>query len=177
MKLYIFLSLVLLAASVASAAPDYILLGPYNLSFDLGDVPDYEIMLDDPKFSETLEGTPYIEYGGRISDGHEAIGFVLQKLETCPAKVPDPLAVLRYSFASSGFGESSHREIDGCPGAVLLSTDRKLGDIYAALYYPAFADGSMTVLFVSTYPWDEGTLAMLRTIHVGEIFLCPGEDA
>lgn len=62
------------------------------------------------------------------------------------------------------------RKIDGYDGAVSSVTMRKSGyqglDTYVALYH---LSSTTSVSIVSTYPWDEGTLNLLKTIHVEEI--------
>jgi len=169
MKLYLFLSLVLLVASVASAAPDNIILGPYNVSFDLGNVTGYQIEVDEPKSSESLEGVAITRYRGWIRGSGDSIAVSLMKFDIPPDLNLDPLAVLMY--ASSGIvTEGAHREIDDTQGAVALERNSDVGDIYNSLYFPEFARGTLQCLILSTYPWDEGTLSLLRTIHIEEVW-------
>lgn len=39
-------------------------------------------------------------------------------------------------------------------------------DVYAAIYYPS---STTTASIVSSYPWDEETLQLLKTIHIEKI--------
>jgi hypothetical protein len=64
--------------------------------------------------------------------------------------------------------EAAGRKIDGYDGAVAsgttwISSDIGDVDLYSAVYRPSL---TTVVGLYSFYPWDEGTLSLLKTIHV-----------
>ena len=69
----------------------------------------------------------------------------------------------------SGF-QSSTRTIDGMNGAVASMTIKSAPEIFIdtfdAAYTPAIDPTHLMVELISTYPWNEGTLQLLKTIHV-----------
>ena len=72
----------------------------------------------------------------------------------------------------SGY-QSDIRTIDGSSGAIASGTFAATNDIYVTLYHAAYmlpSDPASTVVqIVSTYPWNGGTLQLLKTIHVEEV--------
>jgi hypothetical protein len=65
--------------------------------------------------------------------------------------------------------QAAERNIDNTHGAIASGKSRALivvTDVYIAKYYPS---STTDMNIVSTYPWDEGTLSLLKTIHVEKI--------
>ena len=62
--------------------------------------------------------------------------------------------------------ESAGRKIDGHDGAVVAGKMRSNGmeiDTYSAMYFPS---STTNAVIVSFYPWEQGTLQLLKTIHI-----------
>ena len=65
--------------------------------------------------------------------------------------------------------QAAERNIDNTHGAIASGKSRALivvTDVYISKYYPSSTTDRN---IVSTYPWDEGTLSLLKTIHVEKI--------
>ena len=71
------------------------------------------------------------------------------------------------SYSSAlGVGEVA-RTIDGVSGSITTAGPLDNGiTIYMAAYHPSFDPKRVNVTIISNYPWDEGTLKLLQTIHV-----------
>ena len=66
--------------------------------------------------------------------------------------------------------EVAGRRIDGHDGAIGSGTLKEVGsgqevDNYLVSYYPS---STTKVTIISSYPWEEGTLQLLKTIHIEE---------
>ena len=89
-------------------------------------------------------------------------------LNTTP-KPEDMAAILQQSFVGQGMKnvQATTREIDGTLGAIGVGEDPTFGldtKFYEASYVLPHAEGF--VYITSLYPWDEGTLRLLDSIHV-----------
>lgn len=63
--------------------------------------------------------------------------------------------------------QAAGRNIDGFGGAVTSGNTRvNTGITFDAYVAMCFISSTTNVGIVSTYPWDEGTLQLLKTIHV-----------
>ena len=163
----------LLIAPLCIAEPDSVNMSPYMVTFDLG-VPtsSYEVSVSRPVKSETLAGDSSTDYVFEISDKwtdahYFTVGVYVKSYDSQDVLTPDSLLVILESTLRDMGGEniqSAIRTIDGRDGCV-ASCD--VGDFtfYAAQYvistYPC-----TYVVIASTYPWDEGTLSLIKTIHV-----------
>ena len=68
--------------------------------------------------------------------------------------------------------ETTARTIDGVTGVAASDDLVYLGASikqYSALYYPVFDSKRLSCLILSEYPWDEGSLQLLKTIHIEKI--------
>ena len=161
----------------AFAEKDSVTTGPFKVSFDLGLPKDtYSVTVGDPKEQESLSGDKSTDYSIEIRNstglaGAIFIGFTDFQKDVIPTPTSEDLkAVLRSLIEANEIGfeniRSAERMIDGKQGAVAsgkLSRNKIEGAMYCATYYPSARTG---VLIMSMYPWDEGTLQLLRTIHV-----------
>ena len=166
----------------AFAAPDSATTGPYNVSFDIG-LPqdDYYLTVSDPMETETLGGDKRMEYSLYIRDNSSLNRFMMIKIKHLDAGKDLPIVTgsdWEYILDSAYENDpacinyfSDKRTIDSADGAVASMThveDSKTTDIYHALYQTTF-DSNISVEIFSEYPWDGGTLQLLKTIHVEKI--------
>lgn len=156
------------------AVPENVTTGPYKISFDLGMPKEvYSVTVSDPKEEESLGGDKSIKYKINIKNDTTVSAFALISLtENAPLLTPHEMEkTMRYFLSENGFTnfETSEREIDGTTGAIgagdVSISGREMKECIAS-YYP-FND--LAVFIVSVYPWEEGTLSLLKTIHIEKI--------
>ena len=161
------------------AEPDSVTTGPYNISFDLGmPVSEYRITIDPPKESELLGGEKYNTYNMEIKDksetsaipGFATIGIVQYESEI-QLSPDDMIEALREKNP-----DTTKRKIDGSDGAIskmqLKTTERgqtSIADVFYVRFYLNADPKHSVCTIVSIYPWDEGTLSLLKTIHIEKI--------
>jgi hypothetical protein len=157
-----------------SAENDSVNAGPYRISFDLGLPQDaYKVDIGEPKESETLGGNRFTEYRVQIINetGPRLILLNLNRFEKDQA-IPTGSEIeqmLRSIESSRAYDiDAASRIIDGSAGAVRSAKIDSYGsttETYLASYFPKF-DPKLIVVIFSSYPWDEGTLNLLKTIHI-----------
>jgi hypothetical protein len=159
------------------AVSDSVTTGPYKISFDLG-LPNeaYTVTVSDPKEKESLGGDKSINYVINIKNETgitRLASLTLEQMQIKTFMTADEMQSGLRSILSDTAGlrnvEVAEREIDGKPGAI-GSGDLDVSGLnikmYQASYYP-FKD---TLTFITSgYPWDEGTLSLLKTIHIEKI--------
>jgi hypothetical protein len=148
MRLGLIILLAMLMIGVAFGEVDSYTVGPYKFSFDMGFPTDLEPM--GPEFSETLDGTATTTYG---LNGGDQNGIL-------------DLSVREYAQGadfSGWYQGTTHRIVDGHEAMINKSEDKKLGSVYVACWS---IDDKTGAVILSTYPWDEGTLRLLKTIHI-----------
>lgn len=164
-----------------STKPESIVLGPYAVSFDLGNVGAYSINVEQPEEKENttsyiakIEGkgsAPFL-IGMEIVEYHEN-SKLLSDLEE---KVRKGL-VSNPSNSSGKCGEPTlvARTIDGKPGTLgsITCTDSMYDVIYYPLdYFPENNTATSAVVIGSFFPRneatsrDEATSSLVKTIHV-----------
>ena len=160
------------------AVPDSVTTGPYKITFDLG-IPKeaYKVDISDPKTKESLSGDISTTYNIQLINKTGILRratIILTSYETEQViPLQDELVKIEKYVLLQIDGlydiEVAGRKIDGYDGAIGSGTLRNSGielDTYAAIYYPS---STMTVSLISLYPWEEGTLSLLKTIHVEKI--------
>jgi hypothetical protein len=163
----------------ASATFDSITTVPYKISFDLGLPRDaYNVTVADPKSTETLGGDKITIYEISIKNStpftFDMMYINLAYQDT--AQYSQNLSSIRqYEVVYKQALESEYtrvetatREIDGTWGIVARADDA----ICHVIYYPLI-DSHLKMVISSTYPWDEGTLSLLKTIHVEKVNTAP----
>ena len=171
MRLIAIIALLALSLMPCIAEPESIITGSYNISFDLGLPKDaYTIDVKDPKETESLSGEKEIVYSLGIqseSDSDQLAAFSMTEyVEKQPAASASPSKMeeaMETLFPSSA--RIASRNIDGKNG-VIAEYSAKDMTVYTILYYP---NAYLLATMMSTYPWDEGTLSMIKTIHVEKI--------
>jgi hypothetical protein len=167
---------------VVNATPDSVVTGPYKVSFDIGSTRDsYNVTVPAPVIDETLGGEKRTEYSVNILNRTDHLRFILivvTELEKGSPTIPTGSNIettLKSNDANdpriSSF-QSSTRTIDGMDGAVASMTfnagSGTIVGMFDAAYAPAIDPRRMGVSIASTYPWNDGTLQLLKTIHVGK---------
>lgn len=151
------------------AVQENITTGPYNISFDLGLAKNaYDIEILEPIPQEDLAGHLSTEYLINLTDGSTRQGYIKVILFEDSLVIPtqselkDSLReALPYSLDDV---ETVGRDIDGHSGAAASAREYfSDNSIYFATYYLSQWE---TVTLMSKYPWEHGTLALLKTIHI-----------
>lgn len=164
------LILVLLLCSLiaASAFPDSVFVGPYKVSFDIGlNKTDYMTNISEPKYSEYLNGEKYKEWTLIIADKHIAAVIITENERSLFSNV-DYEKLVQDSTNTLYVKQHATRIIDGVNGGV--ADIQPIGEErhYNAGYSPSCCN--LTGAFiVSYYPWDSGTLQLLKTIHIEKV--------
>lgn len=162
----------------ALAVPDSIVTGPYKVSFDLG-VPhkNYNISVLEPKSTELLSGENCTVYNIQIQ---YAVGITrvmliaivyYDSVQTTPTQEEEEY-IVRNILVNQEAGsniKTAMRTIDNSSGAVGLAAGHRWTTSYVAQYRPKFDSSHVKVIFFSFIPWDEGTLQLLKTIHIEKI--------
>jgi hypothetical protein len=182
MKKFVLLLAALICTQVAAiAAPDNVTTGPYKISFDLGIPKDaYTTKIAEIKESESLSGKKSIEYGFTITNltgMGRILSLSLHNYEKEQTKMFGSdlelviKAVLR-SYDVQGI-ETATREIDGTNGAIASGKAYFSGipiKMFMAGYQPQNGTEVHDMVFIlSSFPWDKGTLSLLKTIHVDKV--------
>jgi hypothetical protein len=165
---------------VVNAVPDSFVTGPYKVSFDLGLKSDeYTVNVTAPVITETLGGDKLIQYSVLINPG-TYFGAAI-KIEYSEGERPittgrDWELVLKSSAGDDPRVSrivSDTRTIDGASGAIasaIVKLDTEtIVDEYHAFYQAPFDPTHILVEIASYYPWDKGTLQLLKTIHVEKV--------
>ena len=172
-KIFIIVILTVLVFAVpVGAKPEKIVMGPYNVSFDMENISTYSIKINPHAENKNLWGLPYTVYEATIDGSSEEIphsaeisildfeGFVSNNIEEAVKVTAD----------SSWCKESDAvvaRTIDSKEGALSPACDFS---IFVFGYPIITIDGAnlmlASVMASSTYPWDKGTSNLIDTIHV-----------
>jgi len=155
--------------AIVWAVPYNATIGPYTVSFDMG-FSNYYFTETPWKATESLSGQKY-EVGSvdvyKNSDYTEGIAII------AITHNDEDQSFLSPSASAKSFGEvfdsAAVRTIDGVSGTIWSSKLDNGITIYMAQYHPAFDPKRLNVSIVSNYLWDEGTLQLLKTIHVEKI--------
>lgn len=181
--LILLLILITLSVPAANAVPDSIATGPYQISFDIGlNRDDYIVDVKPPIEDETLSGEKRTEYPVWIINktGDKqfmSISVITLGTSTNPMMSgPELKQGLELIYANdprvSGLNAAA-RTIDGRSGAVASMNykfdSENILTSYDAMYQPIFDPHHSLVRINSLYPWNGGTLQLLKTIHVEKV--------
>jgi hypothetical protein len=179
-KLAQLLVLIALALPLVTAIPDSVVTGPYKISFDIGiSNKDYFAVANDPVIDETLGGDKRSTNSITIiKNGTDTNSFATISIISIEKAIPGIVNsavledILRQSADDprvSQFNVAS-RTIDGMSGAVASMNIKADSEMvlsgYSAMYLAAFDPTHLVVTVNSLIPWNEGTLQLLKTIHV-----------
>ena len=178
-KVMLLLAALICLQMLALAVPDSVMNGPYNISFDIGFPLDaYTKEIKDPVQTESLSGVISTKYSVKIQNKTGLTKFAQidvtrkDKADVLPSE-SDLKLIMNYA-ANELNGknvETSTRSIDGTVGGI-LSLDYLVPGLnsyikmYSVMYYPEKESAYTSVIITSVYPWDDGTLSLLKSIHI-----------
>jgi hypothetical protein len=181
-------ALIAFTFTVGNAVPDSAITGPYKISFDIGTSDkDYLVVVNDPVIDETLGGEERTEHSITIADRTErhfmtisviTVKSIASYIRYTGSQIEEQLRQSNENDPRVSNFVSDSRNIDGVSGAVAsmnMKMDSEaaiLGEVvlgYNAMYPPAFDPSNSMVNIVSIYPWNEGTLQLLNTIHIEKV--------
>jgi len=177
-KLALLLTVFICLSMSTYAVPDSIMIGPYKISFDLGISKNtYNLSAQPPLETETLSGIEYKMYKLYINDKlnkSEIPRFITIEITKFDTETrtfsSDQIIQL---LEDKGMTGAIDREIDGSQGVIAKATisisdpdHASNADVFVARFYPSVDLNRSVCAITSTYPWDEGTLALLKTIHI-----------
>ena len=177
MKWIIILAVTLFFISIAGismATPESILVRPYKVSFDLGNVGNHTINAKPPRMGENLYGISYTVYDVSINGTSHNADITIHDFSMPTGNNAKEATEVALKAASQGCGEPIviNRTIDGIPGALGIvdcpGCELSLF-MYPFDYNPANNTLNSMVVVTSTYPWNEGTAALVKTIHVEKV--------
>lgn len=152
------------------------------VSFDIGQTRnDYIVNVTAPVATEALNGDKQTEYSMYIINKTVLNRFV--KITIRSLETPIPI-VLGFDWAQafnsnflnnptiSGL-KTDARTIDGASGGIASYIQKMDSGLvlngYEVYYQPVFDPTHTLVHIASSNPWDEGTLQLLKTIHVKRV--------
>jgi len=164
MKKAAFLILTICIPAVPTLAiPENITIGPYQVSFDMG-IERQEWNITE-KESETYSGVPYIAYDARSGPVDVEVTRYYPPKPT--NYITDAMDMYSWEQGMKNQGcscDASMRTIDGHDGFVAHTICPKWDQYHAEWFM-----NDTLVMLGSTYPWDSGTLQLLKTIHVEKV--------
>ncbi len=152
-------------------------LGPYKVSFDLGIEDRVDWILSEPINSESLDGSlTFTQYSATMMADLTESEFYseLKRLGRTPSTGSAIIRIEQYNSTKdvSMNGTTmlinspisvSKRIIDGRNGTIGTVND---GRTYLAAWW---VENNASAAISSSYPWNEGTLSLLKTIHFEKI--------
>jgi hypothetical protein len=179
MKRYLIITLILVIAATIpiTAKQENISLGPYKATFDLNITEPYNTSFQD-QHSETYNGAPltgyYVTYQNSSSKEAMVIGVVHYE-EQFDTKYEDDIKILKDYLAKLCNDQDARivdRKIDGHDGYLYVSNScYPFNEAFIAHYWIDEVDGygNTSCMILSTFPWNNGTLNLLKTIHIEEL--------
>lgn len=165
-------------STTAFAIPDSIKISSYKISFDLG-LPKnaYTIKIDLPKTNGSISGNKSNAYSATITNktGRRAAIITIKEFEKeIPILSADAFEKLIKAIMNDFINvKTVSRSIDNSNGSIglgVLIVSSVPIQSYLAVYQPAFNASHLMVFIESSYPWDEGTSQLLKTIHIEKIY-------
>jgi len=181
-KIKLFLAVFLSLQTLALAATENLVLGPYNVSFDMGIDDLMNWVVSDPKTSESMDGSlTFTRYDASIADltypqfvseskkGNKpsSVFIAITKFDSTNNKIVyDTRKLVEAALHGSTDIVIVERTIDGQNGTVGNGVFTGTGTMYVGCWW---IDNKTEASITSYYPWDEGTLSLLKTIHIERI--------
>jgi hypothetical protein len=173
MRIAYILLVLLICMPITLAEKDSVITGPFNISFDMGFPKNsYKIEIDDPVEKEELSGEKSTNYEVTITNmtGYNRVAIIDVKVDEQDQVIPTPEEIKNLLYTALVIGDyeeiqSAIREIDGIKGAISSGKFQGVDEhqVFQAEWY--YSNKLQTTL-TSSYPWEEGTLDLLKTIHI-----------
>jgi hypothetical protein len=182
MRIFAIILILVAFVAIENCEEDVYSIGPYKISFDLG-IPKSAFVTNTtgPITSKSFMGYRGTKYELDLVNKTgmaRLISITVFSRETDQVipSASDQEKLLR-SMISSLHGayniQSNTRQIDDVEGAIASAKTQHLPGfeipLYFAMYYPKFDQSNVFVMLTSSYPWDEGTLSLLESIHVEKV--------
>lgn len=175
MRKYLILALMLAALILSAAAkPESFTIGSYKVSFDLNRTEEHKTSIAKPMYSATFNGILYTGYGAQVVQAeppYYLITVVIMQYKS-PIKLGYGDETTKRLLSDNGGCKevkTAKRIIDGHQGFLTTSSECQNdteGFVAQCLHDGTSGLGNVECLIASTYPWDEGTSSLLRTIHI-----------
>jgi len=177
-KIYLIMSLIISSSLIMPtiAEQENFILGPYAVSFDMGIDELMNWVVSEPINSESMDGSlTFTKYSATVAMLTESQFYSeLKRLGRTPSSGTAIINIIQYNSTrdESANGTktmiqsaTSKRTIDGRNGTI-GSSKRDTFTLYVADWW---VENNTIASVISTYPWDEGTLSLLKTIHIEKI--------
>lgn len=163
MKILISMLILLTLVVPSVSIPESVQMGGYNLSFDIGQNA-LNISLPTEISTETLDGTPLNQSSVTITGNDKCI-MVIGVGKSSRMATSDIKHEMKEMLKNTVKTEAPvyDRTIDGHDGAISNFEGPDDSNWYSAMW---LMNNTTGVFVMSSYPWDEGTLSFLKTIHI-----------
>ena len=173
MRIFLAATIILLVLALPICAkPESVETGPYKVNFDLGIKEPYEIEVYPGIPKETYAGASYTEYNIIINNtAPPKEGFNVDKYaQIIISHYEDPFTLNKEEFKKvydqwKSYVTIYDRAIDNKDGLLVVTSlfgFNKFSFVYQM-------DPQNVVGADSTYPWEEGTMGLIKSIHVEKI--------
>lgn len=175
-RIAVLLVLAISLIAVVNAVPDSVVMGPYKVSFDIGQKPgvDYTAGNITTASGETLDGYPETFYdaalinttsGWRVNIG---INYMNLPVKLSPS-IPGERTYLESEFGSYWtLNRWIDRTIDKIPGE-LAEVKNPAGSLAYVAVYCLPGENDTLVEIWSFWPWYPDTAKLLDTIHIERV--------
>jgi hypothetical protein len=173
-KTGLILTALLFVICPALAGQEKVVLGPYNVSFDMNTTMDYNISIENPSMGMTSDGARFTRYNVTVdSKGYFTWLILTAYNASMLADIQSNMDIVTSTLDSAGCDEPKvyNTEIDGKPGVIGVYRFKSGDLLVCASYSPdAVAEssqsfGRMNCRVLSSYPW-EVTRDMLNALRV-----------
>jgi hypothetical protein len=166
-KIIIPLIAIMLLTMPVLAVPENLTLGSYLVSFDAGkELHEWNVTDEE---SETYSGIPYITYEAK----NESITVYVTSFSSSSPMDWNPTKRKSYWISSmlrdSCLCDTFTRIIDKKEGFVALVECHRGVGYLPAMFHAEWYDEKTEFGLRSAYPWDAGTLQLLKTIHIEKV--------
>lgn len=171
MKKLILILIMMLLHMVVSAAHVSETMGPYKVSFDLPIEVKTNTSNTSIEYGETFGGIGYTRYHLKYKNLTDDDILAFLYIFHFNIGVDQSLDAETYKtiLDEIGYPENNNynREIDSYPGIVVVGDG--VHSIHMMFFWEYYKDNHTLVRGYSIMPWEEGTLQLLKTIHIEKI--------
>jgi hypothetical protein len=168
MRILLILIMSLLLIMVSSAKQESLTMGPYKVSFDLNTTDKYYVSHGPINHEETYGGIKYVMFTGFISSNGSSYANIEitcvdsneidRSLDKAKSGIKDLLQANGFHYV-----DIYNRVINGEPGILEVGKNYGGDVLFCASYWLL---NNTCIMIQSNYPWDDGTLSLLKTIRV-----------